>query len=74
MNLVQEVGINGICDMRRLKYGQSPLLLRLNGSVEVNFIEMMKFEQRKEGGKGVICGSGEKAFQEEGTASAKALG
>lgn len=29
-------------------------MLRLNGSVEVNFIEMMKFEQRKEGGKGVI--------------------
>ena len=29
-------------------------MLRLNGSVEVNFIEMIKCEQRKEGGKGVI--------------------
>lgn len=29
-------------------------MLRFKGSVEVNCIKIMKFEQRKEGGKGVI--------------------
>ena len=29
-------------------------MFRFKGSVEVNFMEKMKFEQRQEGGKGVL--------------------
>lgn len=53
--------------------GQSSLLPRFNGSVEVDFIEKVKSEQRHEGSKGVMWLAGEKVFQAEGIASAKAL-